>query len=234
MQNMNAMNKLYGLIFDVDGVIADTEAVNARASIKVFADMFGVEGVVREDFEAGLGRGAEEYVKAAARVHGLELTDKQVEQATQLRQDYFLKILNKEPLPPFPGVLELMDEAMQREDFRVAIATSGTLEKSRAVLNAVGVPYRKMVYINGNDVKHKKPDPELFLIAAERIEIEPAHCVVIEDAPNGVQAAKAAGAKCIAVTNSTTAAKLTEADLVYDSLEHTNLETIIELIRRGQ
>ena len=68
MQNMDATNKLYGLIFDVDGVIADTEAVNARASIKVFADLFGVEGVVREDYEAGLGRGAEEYVKAGARV----------------------------------------------------------------------------------------------------------------------------------------------------------------------
>ena len=230
MQNMDAMNKLYGLIFDVDGVIADTEAVNARASIKVFADLFGVEGVVREDFEAGLGRGAEEYVKAAARVHGLELTDKQVEQATQLRQEYFLKILKEEPLPPFPGVLELMDEAMQREDFRVAIATSGTLEKSRAVLNAVGVPYRKMVYINGNDVKHKKPDPELFLIAAERIGIEPAQCVVLEDAPNGVQAAKAAGAKCIAVTNSTTAAKLAKADLVCDSLEQIKLDMIQELI----
>jgi len=230
MQNMNAMNKLYGLIFDVDGVIADTEAVNATASIKVFADLFGIEGVVRKDFEAGLGRGAEEYVKAAARVHGLELTDEQVEKATKLRQEYFLKILSEEPLPPFPGVLELMDEAMQREDFRVAIATSGTLEKSRAVLNAVGVPYQKMVYINGNDVKHKKPDPELFLIAAERIEIKPAHCVVIEDAPNGVQAAKAAGAKCIAVTNSTTAAKLREADLVCDSLEKIDLETIQKLI----
>ena len=233
MQIMDAMNKLYGLIFDVDGVIADTEAVNATASIRVFADLFGVEGVVREDFEAGLGRGAEEYVKAAARVHGLELTDKQVEQATQLRQDYFLNILTEEPLPPFPGVLELMDEAMQREDFRVAIATSGTLEKSRAVLNAVGVPYRKMVYINGNDVKHKKPDPKLFLIAAERIGIAPAKCVVVEDAPNGVQAAKAAGAKCIAVTNSTTAAKLTEADLICDSLEQINIETIVDLIRRG-
>ena len=230
MQNMDAMNKRYGLIFDVDGVIADTETVNARASIKVFADLFGVEGVVREDFEAGLGRGAEEYVKAAARVHGLELTDKQVEQATQLRQEYFLKILSEEPLPPFPGVLELMDEAMQREDFHIAIATSGTLEKSRAVLNAAGVPYRKMVYINGNDVKHKKPDPELFLIAAERIGIEPAHCVVIEDAPNGVQAAKAAGARCVAVTNSTTAAKLGEADLICDSLEQINIETIRRLI----
>ena len=233
MQNMNTMNKLYGLIFDVDGVIADTEAVNARASIKVFADLFGLEGVDREDFEAGLGRGAEEYVKAAARVHGLELTNKQVKQATQLRQEYFLKILNEEPLPPFPGVLELMDEAMQRGNFRVAIATSGTLEKSCAVLNAVGVPYQKMVYINGNDVKHKKPNPELFLLAAKGIEIEPAQCVVIEDAPNGVQAAKAAGAKCIAVTNSTTADKLAEADLICDSLEQIGTETLKKLIHRS-
>jgi HAD superfamily hydrolase (TIGR01509 family) len=224
------MNELYGLIFDVDGVIADTEGVNARASIKVFADLFGVEGVVREDFEAGLGRGAEEYVKAAARIHGLELTDDQVEKATQLRQEYFLKILSEEPLPPFPGVLEVMNEAMQRIDFRVAIATSGTLEKSRAVLNAAGIPYQKMVYINGNDVTHKKPNPELFLLAAGRMGIDPSRCVVIEDAPNGIQAAKAAGAKCIAVTNSTSADKLQQADLICDSLNQINIETITRLI----
>ncbi len=231
MQNMDTNKKLYGLIFDIDGVIADTEAVNARVSIRVFADLFGID-VVREDFEAGLGRGAEEYVKAGARTHGTELTDEQVKQATQLRQEYFIKILSEGPLPPFPGVMELMNEAMQREDFRVAIATSGTLEKSRAVLNAVGVPYRKMVYVNGNDVKHKKPDPELFLTAAEGIEIEPAHCVVIEDAPNGVQAAKAAGARCIAVTNSSTADKLAESDLVCDSLEQITLDTITKLIQQ--
>jgi len=71
---MRTMGKVYGLIFDVDGVIADTEAVNARATIKVFYDLFGLEGVVRKDFEAGLGRGAEEYVKAGAGIHGLELT----------------------------------------------------------------------------------------------------------------------------------------------------------------
>ncbi|MFC1603454.1 HAD family hydrolase [Planctomycetota bacterium] len=230
---MDTNNKRFGLIFDIDGVIADTEAVNARVSIKVFADLFGID-IVREDFEAGLGRGAEEYVKAGARAHGMELTDKQVDQATRLRQELFLKILNEEPLPPFPGVMELMNEAMQREDFRVAIATSGTLEKSRAVLNAVGVPYQKMVYINGNDVKHKKPDPELFLLAAKGIDIEPANCVVIEDAPNGVQATKAAGAKCIAVTNSTTTDKLTEADLICDSLEQISIDTIINLIRRNE
>jgi HAD superfamily hydrolase (TIGR01509 family) len=227
---LNAMDKLYGLIFDVDGVIADTEEVNARASIKIFADLLSVKGVVRKDFEAGLGRGAEEYVKAGARVHGLELTEEQIKKVTQVRQEYFLKILSREPLPPFPGVLELMEKAMQRDDFRLAIATSGTLEKSRAVLEAAKVPYRKMVYINGDHVKNKKPDPELFLLAAERMGIAPANCVVIEDAPNGVQAAKAAGAKCIAVTNSTTAANLQQADLVCDSLEQIKLDMIQELI----
>ena len=227
------MDKLYGLIFDVDGVIADTEAVNARASIKIFADLLGVEGVVRKDFEAGLGRGAEEYVKAGAGVHGLELTEEQIKKVTQVRQEYFLKILSQEPLPPFPGVLELMDKAMKREDFRLAIATSGTLEKSRAVLEAANVPYQKMIYINGDHVKNKKPDPELFLLAAERMDIAPSNCVVIEDAPNGVQAAKAAGAKCIAVTNSTSAANLSEADLICDSLEQIDLEIITRLIERN-
>jgi len=224
------MSRVYGLIFDVDGVIADTEAVNAQASIKVFADLFGVEGVHRSDFEAGLGRGAEEYVKAAARVHGLELTPEQIKAATQLRQEYFLDVLKKKSLPAFPGVLELMEKALKEKDFRVAIATSGTLEKSQVVLESAKIPYEKMVYITGNDVKNKKPDPELFLLAAERMGIEPAGCVVIEDAPNGIQAAKAAGAKCIAVTNSTNSASLHQADLVCDSLEQVDLEVITKLI----
>ena len=224
------MSKLYGLIFDVDGVIADTEAANARASIKVFADFLGLEGVVHKDFEAGLGRGAEEYVKAGARAHGLELTDKQIQKITQLRQEYFLKVLKEESMPPFPGVLELIEKAMQREDFRLAIATSSTQEKSRAVLEAANIPYTKMVYIHGDRVKYQKPNPELFLLAAEGIGIEPANCVVIEDAPNGVEAAKAAGAKCIAVTNSTTAENLSRADLVCESLEQIDLDIIRELI----
>jgi HAD superfamily hydrolase (TIGR01509 family) len=224
------MDKLYGLIFDVDGVIADTETINARVSIKVFADFFGIEGVVRKDFEAGLGRAAEEYVKAGAKTHGMELTEEQIIEATKLRQQYFLKVLSEEPLEPFPGVLELMEKAILREDFRVAIATSGTLEKSRAVLEATKVPYQKMIYINGGHVKNKKPDPELFLLAVERIGIEPSRCVVIEDTPNGIHAAKAAGTKCIAVTNSVSAITLYEADLVCDFLESIKLDTIQALI----
>ena len=227
------MNQPFGLIFDVDGVIADTEAVNARASIQVFADLFGVEAVRREDFEAGLGRGAEAYIRAAAEQHDFEMTAEQVAAATAARQDYFLRMLADDPLPAFPGVLELMAAALGSDDFEVAIATSSTRQKSEAVLKSAGVPYRQMVYVNGDDVTHKKPDPELFLIASERIGVPPARCVVIEDAPNGVQAAKAAGCACIAVINSTTAAKLAQADLVVDGLSEIALQDLIDLIVRS-
>lgn len=220
----------YGLIFDIDGVIADTEAVNARATAKVFDELLGLKNVTRQDFEAGLGRGAEEYVKAGARAHGLELNAEQVRRATALRQEYFLRILETEPLPPYPGVMDLIDAALASENVKVGIATSGTLEKSRAVLEATKVPYKRMVYVNGSEIEKKKPDPELFLTAARRMGIALPRCVVIEDAPNGIQAAKAAGVKCIAVTNSASAEKLTHADMVCDSIGQITIETIVGLI----
>lgn len=224
------MSKLHGLIFDVDGVIADTEPVNARVTIKVMKDMFGLRGVKPEDFDAGIGKGAEKYVKAGADVHGLTLSDEQIKDAADLRERYLIETIRAEPLPAFAGVLELINGALQRRDFRLAIATSGSLELSRAILESAKVPYQKMVYVTGSEIKRKKPDPELFLAAASRMGIKPAHCVVIEDAPSGVQAAKAAGAKCIAVTNSTAAANLSQADLVCGSLEQINLEIIQRLI----
>ncbi|MBN1817409.1 MAG: HAD family phosphatase [Sedimentisphaerales bacterium] len=220
----------YGLIFDVDGVIADTEGINARASIRMFEELFGLAGVCRDDFEKGLGRGAAAYVRAAAQVHGFEMTEEQVKQATHRRQENIVAILKKEPSPAFPGVLDLMHAAMESTDFRVAIATSSSRAISEAVLKAAQIPYQNFTYITGSDVTRKKPDPELFLTAAARSGIDPTRCVVFEDAPDGVKAAKAAGAKCIAITNSATADKLTEADRIVDSLAQIDLETIRRLL----
>jgi len=207
-----------GLIFDVDGVIADTETINARASIRVFEELFGVIGVQRADFDAGLGRGADAYMLAAAAMHGVLLSPEQVAAAVRARQDNFLEDLQSNPLPPFPGVKELMNEAMASSDWRVAIATSSTREKSQAVLTSARIPYPRMVYVTGNDVTARKPDPELFLTAAKRMKIAPGRCVVIEDAPDGVASAVAAGCKCMAVTNSTTKERLSRADRVVKSL----------------
>lgn len=147
-----------------------------------------------------------------------------------MRQDKFLAILADEPLPAFDGVLELMEEAGNRSDLRVAIATSSTRAKSEAVLRSAKIPYERMAYITGSDVQNKKPHPELFLTAAAKMGCEPADCVVIEDAPDGVAAAKAAGCKCIAVTNSTTPDMLAEADIITQSLTEVNIQQVIKLI----
>ncbi len=98
------------------------------------------------------------------------------------------------------------------------------------LLDAVHVPYHRMSYVSGSDVTKKKPDPEIFLIAIRRVGLEAGRCVVFEDAPSGVQAAKAAGAKCVAVTNTVPAAELAGADLICDSLERVNLETLRKLV----
>jgi HAD superfamily hydrolase (TIGR01509 family) len=227
---MDTKNKLYGLIFDVDGVIANTEPVNARVTIKVLKDMFDLDGVRPEDFDAGIGKGAEKYVQAGADAHGLKLTDQQIKEAAKLREKYLIETIQAEPLPAFPGVLELINGALQKQDFHLAIATSASLELSSAILESAKIPYHKMTYVTGSEIKSKKPDPELFLVAASRMGIIPAHCVVIEDAPSGVQAAKAAGARCIAVTNSTAAENLSQADLICNSLEKIDLEKIQRLI----
>jgi HAD superfamily hydrolase (TIGR01509 family) len=224
------MSDLYGMIFDVDGVIADTEAVNAAVSIRVFADLFGVEGVKRADFEAGLGRGAEAYLRAAAEVHDVELSAEQVAAGTRARQDYFLAELEANPLPAFPGVMELMQAALQADDFKVAIATSSTREKSEAVLKSARVPYDRMAYVTGSDVKHKKPHPELFQIASQRLELAGRNCLVIEDAPNGIEAAHAAGCRCVGVANSAPADRLHMADRVVASLEELTLTDVRDLI----
>ncbi len=224
------MNNMYGLIFDVDGVIADTEGVNARATGQVFEDLFGMEGVVREDFETGIGRGAEAYVEAGAQAHGVTLSREQVQQAVRYRQEYFLRLLAEEALPPFPGVKSLIEAGLQDDRCRLAIATSGSRTKSQAVLNSAGIPYDQWVYITGDDVSRTKPDPEIFLTAADTLNLPPDRCLVIEDAPNGVEAANAAGCRCLAVTNTTNRENLLQADRIVDSLEEVNLEDIFEMV----
>lgn len=142
------------------------------------------------------------------------------------RQENFLCILKNETLPAFPGVLELINESMGDDQFVLAIATSSTREKSKAVLDSAKIPYDKMIYICGDDVTRKKPYPELFQTACKRFNLQAEFCVVIEDAPNGVAAVKAAKCKCIAVTNTCGKDALIDADLIVSSLDEVSLDTI--------
>ena len=226
------MNEMYGLIFDMDGVIADTEDVNARATIRVFKELFNIQGIIRADFEDGIGKGAEAYILAAANIHNIDITEAQLSKAAKLREKYIIELYVKEPRV-FAGVLKLINAALEANNFKAAIATSSSREISDEILKAAKVPYHQMVYVTGDMVKNKKPNPELYIIAARELKIKTSNCVVIEDAPSGVHAAKSAGCKCIAVTNTTSADKLAKADIIVDTLKEINLEKMVAIINSG-
>jgi beta-phosphoglucomutase len=227
------MNQQFGIIFDVDGVIADSEAINVRATSKAFADILGIDDVRAGDFQSGIGRGAQEYVKAGAARHHCELSQDHLQELVTARQDNFLEILRNESLPAFPGVLELISSALASQDCGLAIATSSTRDKSQAVLTSAQIPLHQMVYVCGDDVTRKKPDPELFQLACQRLLLEPKCCVVIEDAPNGIEAASLAGCPTIAVTNTCTRDALQKADKTVDTLTTVSLDTVRRMLGTG-
>lgn len=220
----------YGLLFDVDGVIADTESVNALASAEVFRTLYGAE-VHPHDFRPFIGGGAERYMLGVAEKYGIPIN---VAEATQRREDFFLRLLHEQGLTPLPGVLDLVRQARGAVDFRLAISTSGAPTKAMPVIQAAGLNLNDFdTVVTAADIARKKPDPEIYFVTAERLGLPARQCAVIEDAPAGVTAARNAGARVIAVTNSTTAENLADADLIVESLTMVNLDTVRGLVNGG-
>jgi HAD superfamily hydrolase (TIGR01509 family) len=217
----------WAMIFDVDGVVADTEALNARASVMMFEQLYHAT-VRAEDFRAFVGTGDERYVEGVAEKYGIRID---TIAAVERRKDNFFRLLRESPLPAMDGVLELVQAARERPEVRVAIATSGNKDKQFPVIEGAGLRLEWFdAVITGDDVTRKKPDPQIYLVTAERLGISPARCVVFEDAPAGVEAAKAAGMRCVAVTSSVDADQLRAADRVVASLAEVGIPELAELI----
>jgi HAD superfamily hydrolase (TIGR01509 family) len=205
----------WALVFDVDGVIADTEALNAKASVEMFRQLYGL-AVRPEDFRPFVGTGDERYVEGVAEKYGVSID---TQAAVRKRAECFFALLQSEPLPAAPGVLELVCAARERPEAMLAIATSGQKAKQFPVIEGAGLKLEWFdVVITGDDVNRKKPDPQIYSLAAARLGLEPARCVVFEDAPVGVQASLAAGCRCVAVTTTVGGDELAAADIVVDSL----------------
>lgn len=216
----------WALVFDVDGVIADTEALNARASVLMFRQLYGLT-VQPEDFQPFVGTGDERYVEGVAEKYGVAIDTRA---AVDRRAGNFFALLKSEPLPAAPGVKELVDQARHERDVKLAIATSGQKAKQFPVIEGAGLRLWWFdAVITGDDVSRKKPDPQIYCLAAERLELPPARCVVFEDAPVGVQAAKAAGCRCVAVTSTVAAEALAAADLVVSSLAEVAFDELTRL-----
>jgi len=221
----------WALVFDVDGVIADTEALNARASVEMFRQLYGVT-VQPEDFRPFVGTGDERYVEGVAEKYGV-MIDTQA--AVLRRAENFFSLLKSEPLPAAPGVMELVGAARERPEVKLAIATSGQKAKQFPVIEGTGLKLEWFdVVITGDDVTRKKPDPQIYTLAAQGLGLAPARCVVFEDAPVGVQAALAAGCPCIAVTSTVAASELRAANVVVGSLAEVPFARIEALVPAGE
>ena len=217
----------WALVFDVDGVIADTESLNAQASVLMFGELYGVT-VQPEDFRPFVGTGDERYVEGVAEQYGVKID---TAAAVLKRAESFFALLRSGPLPAAAGVLELVEAARSRPDVRLAIATSGQRAKQFPVIEGTGLRLEWFdVVITGDDVTRKKPDPQIYALAAARLGLEPSRCVVFEDAPVGVEAALAAGCRCVAVTGTVGPDELAAADLLVDSLGELSLAQLDALV----
>jgi beta-phosphoglucomutase len=181
----------------MDGVLCDSEPFICEAACRMFAELYAT-AVRAEDFLPFVGAGENRYLGGVAEKHGLTID---IDAAKRRTYEIYLQII-KGRLEPMHGVHEFVAEC-RRRGLKLAVATSADYVKMAGNLAEIRLPPERFdACINGLDVERKKPNPDIFLLAARRLGLTAEECLVIEDAPNGVQAAKAAGSKCLALTSS--------------------------------
>jgi beta-phosphoglucomutase len=205
---------LEAVIFDCDGVVIDSEPLIFEVTRGIFRE-HGIE-IRFEDVVGGIGAG-KKYVELPREKYGL--TALPVEELLKLRKDRYLQLAEKK-LKPVPGFFDLMADIKRRE-LKTALASASSYDWVLQSLHFAGVdPGFFDVIVNGDRIERKKPFPDLFLAAVRELEVDRSSCLVIEDAPTGVEAARRAGIRSVALVNSLPAELLSNADtLVRELLE---------------
>lgn len=193
------------IIFDMDGVLVDTERFIAAAAIRFLRER-GVEAKPA-DFLPFVGTGENRFIGGVAEKYGLRLD---IEEAKRRTYEIYAELVHGQ-LEPLPGVREFI-AAAQARGMKLAVASSADAVKIGINLREAGIPEKAFgAIVSAHDVTHTKPDPEIFLVAAAKLGVRPAECLVVEDAVNGVKAAKAAGMRCLGLTTTFPADRLLEA-----------------------
>lgn len=207
----NKQNKIKAVIFDKDGVIVDSEPIQLQSFQEVIAEYGGVF-TLDDHKNLNLGRsGTKSYEMIAEK---FSIVD--VETFIQKRRKRYRKLAG-EKLQMRIGAFELIHQLYKHYLLAVASGSSEKLLYHDLTKFNLGRFFK--VVISGQYLK-SKPDPEIFLITAEKLGVDPKNCLVIEDTDVGVQAAKSAGMYCIAVPHEISAHQdFTKADLVVNSLE---------------
>jgi beta-phosphoglucomutase len=211
----------YGVIFDMDGVLVDSYAAHL-ASWKRLAAELGA-AITEDQFSATFGRTSREIIRQL-----FDVTDRETVARYDTRKEALYRDIIRGRVPVMAGAIELVT-TLHQAGFRLAVGSSGPPENIALVCEECVLDSMLAGKVSGADVTEGKPDPEVFLLAAERIGVAPERCVVIEDAPSGVEAAIRAGMRCIALAGTVESTRLGQADLVVNRLDEINAATIRNL-----
>jgi beta-phosphoglucomutase len=214
-------------IWDVDGTLVDTAELHFRAWEAVCRELG--RPFSRADFAATFGQRNPDIIH---HLFGDRFAEAQVAAIGERKEELYRQAASQ-GVQPLPGVMELLP-GLQRARFLQAIGSSAPPSNLDLILGLLGVAGYFDVVVSGEDTQRGKPDPQVFLLAAQRLGAALSRCVVLEDAVAGVEAARAAGMRCIAVRfvghHSAEALARAGADLVVDSLEHVTVETVSKLL----
>jgi beta-phosphoglucomutase len=214
-----------GVIFDMDGVLVDSYQAHWE-SWRVMAAEIG-QSLTEQQFAATFGRTSREII-AAHWGAGL-LSPAQISQFDE-RKEHLYRELVERAFPAMDGAAELIHN-LAAAGFRLAIGSSGPPENVALVIERLGIETEVRVRVTGRDVSRGKPDPEVFLKAAERLGLAATQCAVVEDAPVGITAANSAGMASIAMLSTGhTRESVEHARMVVTSLRELSADSIARLI----
>ena len=207
------------VIFDMDGVLLDSQPYHFKADIDTMAEY----GVIKDQkfYEAFAGTLTDNRMRTLRDMFGLDVP---AEELIEKREKMILDIMANEDIKPISGIPELL-RSIKALGLKTAVASSSGIELIKLVLDRLGIAVYFDSITSGNDVKRGKPSPDIFLLAAERIGAEPSECLVVEDSENGVKAAKSAGMKALGYINPTSGYQcLDMADFITDDFKKVNIE----------
>jgi len=205
-----------GLIFDLDGVLVDTVPTHFAAWSRMFHE-YGYEFGKREYRELVDGRLRLDGARAVMQ----DLDEDAIEEAATKKNGYYLDAIDRGEYRIFDTAVSCVRE-FARQGYSLAAASSSA--NVRHILDQVGILEEFKIVVGGRDVVLGKPDPEIFLTAAQGLGLQPAECIVVEDAESGVKAAKAGGFYCYGLAHEDDEADLSMADEIIRSLDEIDLK----------
>ncbi|HOB16603.1 MAG TPA: HAD family phosphatase [Defluviitoga sp.] len=212
------------VIFDMDGVIIDSEPLHWDANKQIFAQL----GIPIQDvpYSNYIGVSNEDMWQDLKNLFNLSHS---IEELVQWQNEETLKYFKETPYKPIDGIVELLIE-LKNNNFKVGLASSSPEILIEEVLTHLDIKKYFDTYASADYVPRGKPKPDLFLYTAGLLQVKPKECVVIEDSKQGVKAAKAAGMKCIGFANPNSMNQdLSQADIIVKSFKDITIDLIKSL-----